>query len=250
MDHISVVARKRGKCNSGKRLHRTSCKTVSAPHSQMLMIRHFPCTSVPCALQANSQNSSKSYHIFVCALHPVFGHIKERKPTEISFTNRWELVGPLGGEACFRRFSQERRKIYWFSCEKKITIQTSSLQFLGAGWMNLPSYVTVPCRELLICRCVAREQRWWMFVFCHLCFHKQLNVNLFYIKGLYIKTHIIKLCCIFLPQWAVVDSVWFSHGVKYSSRSESASCSDSPTSAGHVLVIRGNGAETESLSGR
>lgn len=69
---------------------------------------------------------------FVCSQYPVFGHSKDRGPTEISFANRWELVGPLGWKACFSRFSQECCRIYWFSGEKKITIPTSSLQFFSA----------------------------------------------------------------------------------------------------------------------
>ena len=55
-----------------------------------------------------------------------------RGPAEISFANRWELAGPLGWDARSSRLSRERCGIYWFSGEKKITIQTSSLQFLGS----------------------------------------------------------------------------------------------------------------------
>lgn len=54
----------------------------------------------------------KSGRAFVCAQHPAFGHSEGRGPTENSFANRWELVGPLAGDARFSSFSQERCRIY------------------------------------------------------------------------------------------------------------------------------------------
>lgn len=120
---------------------RTTCNTLlvklfSAPYSRRLTTTCLSCT---CFL-ADSRNSNKSHHIFVCAQYPVFGHGKGRGPAEISFTNRWELEGPLAWEARFSRFSQDCCRIYWFYGEKKITILTSSLQFLGACWKK-PSYL-------------------------------------------------------------------------------------------------------------
>lgn len=121
-----------------------------------------PCTCFP----ARSWNSNKSHHIFVCARYPVCGHGKGRGPAEISFTNRWELAGPLGWEARFSSFSQERCRIYWFSGEKKITIQTSSLQFLGACRKSHPIYVMAPFAENFFSfadMCGLRVERWWMW---------------------------------------------------------------------------------------
>lgn len=106
------------------------------------------CLSATC-FPDNSWNSNKSHHIFVCPQYPVFGQ-KRREPAEISFTNRWELVGPLGWETRFSRFSQECCRNYWFSGEKKITIQTCSAQFLGACRKRHPINVIAFCRELLL----------------------------------------------------------------------------------------------------
>ncbi len=121
------------------------------------------CLSCTC-FPAFSWNSNKSHHIFVCAQYPECGHGEGRKPAEISFTNRWELVGPLGWGARFSSFSQERCRIYWFSGEKKITIQTSSLQFLGACRKSHPIYVIAACRELFPQWQLwgSRAKRWWI----------------------------------------------------------------------------------------
>lgn len=164
------------------------------------MVICLSCTCFP----ADSWNSNKSHHIFVCVQYPVFGHGKGRGPAEISFTNRWELVGPLGWEARFSRFSQERCRIYWFSGEKKITIQTSSLQFLGACRKSHSIYVIAPCRELfLVRRYVWLESKKMMDVLhiCHLCFHKQDNFDLFHIKtpiklcGIWVRVPPAGCCC-------------------------------------------------------
>lgn len=162
-------------------------KCFSSPRCRRLTATRLSCTCFP----ADSWNSNKSHRIFVCARYPVFGHGKGRGPAEISFTNRWELVGPLGWEARFSRFSQERCRIYWFSGEKKITIQTSSLQFLGACWKSHPIYVIAPCGELFFFfwRYVRPESGQMMDVLHirHLCFHKWDSVDLFHIKTSSIK---------------------------------------------------------------
>lgn len=156
--------------------HLVSCISLvklffSTLYSWRLTATRLSCTCFP----AFSWNPNKSHHIFVCAQYPVFGHGKGRGPAEISFTNRWELVGPLGWEARFSRFSQERSRIYWFSGEKKITIQTSSLQFLGARRRSHPVCVLPPCWELFSSLAAVWLENGKMMDLLHirhLCFHK------------------------------------------------------------------------------
>lgn len=172
--HSKVATKKNKKQDSDRTsciLH-FACKTVfSTLYSRRLTATRLSCTCFP----AFSWNPNKSHHIFVCAQYPVFGHGKGRGPAEISFTNRWELVGPLGWEARFSRFSQERSRIYWFSGEKKITIQTSSLQFLGARRRSHPVCVLPPCWELFSSLAAVWLENGKMMDLLHsrhLCFHK------------------------------------------------------------------------------
>lgn len=84
----------------------------------------------------------------------------------------------------------------------------------------------------------------------HLYFHKQDHINLFHIKSPSIKNTHIKLFAI--PPYSVLLSIQFES--RTLSRTPAGlnqpHALTSPASAGCKQVMGGNGAETESLSGR